>query len=204
MNESLVGTKLGQYELLAPLGQGGMATVYRSIQPMLNRTVAVKVLPLSRIPDPSMPARFRREAQLAASLMHPNIVPIYDFGEWQGYLYIVMALVAGGTLKERAEAQLPVDAAVRLVSQVADALAFAHAQGIYHRDIKPTNVLLERADWAMLVTSGSRGRSATRLASPAHTERLARRPTWRLSSGSAATSTAAPTSTPSASSCTSS
>ena len=150
MNESLVGTKLGQYELLAPLGQGGMATVYRSVQPMLNRTVAVKVLPLSRIPDPSMPARFRREAQLAASLMHPNIVPIYDFGEWQGYLYIVMALVAGGTLKERAEAQLPVDAAVRLVSQVADALAFAHAQGIYHRDIKPTNVLLERADWAML------------------------------------------------------
>ena len=150
MNESLVGTKLGQYELHAALGQGGMATVYRAVQPTLNRSVAVKVLPLSRLPDPSMPARFRREAQLAASLLHPNIVPVYDFGEWEGYLYIVMALVAGGTLKDRADAQLPVEAVVRLVGQVADALAFAHAQGIYHRDIKPTNVLLERADWAML------------------------------------------------------
>ena len=150
MNESLVGMKLGPYELLAPLGRGGMATVYRAVQPTLDRAVAVKVLPLASIPDPSMPARFRREAQLAASLLHPNIVPVYDFGEWEGHLYIVMALVAGGTLKDRADAQLPVEAVVRLVGQVTDALAFAHAQGIYHRDVKPTNVLLERADWAML------------------------------------------------------
>jgi serine/threonine-protein kinase len=150
MNDSLVGTTLGQYELVAPLGQGGMASVYRGFQPSLNRSVAVKVLPLARIPDPTLPARFRREALMAASLLHPNVVPVYDFGEWEGHLYIVMALVAGGTLKERATAPLPVDAAVRLVGQVADALGFAHAQGIFHRDVKPTNVLLERADWAML------------------------------------------------------
>ena len=100
MSESLVGMQLGPYELLAPLGQGGMATVYRARQPALNRTVAVKVLPRSRLPDLTMPARFRREAQLAASLMHPNIVPVYDFGEWEGYLYIVMALVAGGMMPE--------------------------------------------------------------------------------------------------------
>ena len=86
VNELLVGMRLGQFELQAPLGQGGMATVYRGFQPSLNRTVAVKVLPLAQLPDPSLPARFRREAQLAASLMHPNVVPVYDFGEWQGYL----------------------------------------------------------------------------------------------------------------------
>ena len=146
----MVGMTLGQYELHAPLGQGGMATVYRGFQPSLSRTVAVKVLPLTRLPDPTLPARFRREAQLAASLMHPNVVPVYDFGEWQGYLYIVMALVTGGTLKDRMERQLPVEAIVQLVGQVADGLAYAHGQGIFHRDVKPTNVLLASADWAML------------------------------------------------------
>jgi serine/threonine protein kinase len=142
--------RLGQFELQAPLGQGGMATVYRGFQPSLSRTVAVKVLPLNRLPDPSLPARFRREAQLAASLMHPNVVPVYDFGEWQGYLYIVMALVAGGTLKDRMERPLAVESVVKLVGQVADGLAYAHGQGIFHRDVKPTNVLLASADWAML------------------------------------------------------
>jgi tRNA A-37 threonylcarbamoyl transferase component Bud32 len=150
VNESLVGMTLGPYELHAPLGQGGMATVYRGFQPSLSRTVAVKVLSLARLPDPMLPARFRREAQLAASLMHPNVVPVYDFGEWQGYLYIVMALVTGGTLKDRMEQRPPVDAIVQLVGQVADGLAYAHGQGIFHRDVKPTNVLLASADWAML------------------------------------------------------
>jgi len=150
VNESLVGMTLGQYELHAPLGQGGMATVYRGLQPSLSRTVAVKVLPLDRLPDPTLPARFRREARLAASLMHPNVVPVYDFGEWQGYLYIVMALITGGTLKDRMERPLPLASVVQLVGQVADALAYAHGQAIFHRDVKPTNVLLASADWAML------------------------------------------------------
>ena len=131
-------------------------------QPSLSRTVAVKVLPLTRLPDRTLPARFRREAQLAASLMHPNIVPVYDFGEWKDYLYIVMALVAGGTLKDRMERPLPVTSIVQLVGQVADGLVYAHGQGIFHRDVKPTNVLLAKAPtgrcWAI---SASRGRSAT-------------------------------------------
>ena len=110
----------------------------------------MKVLPLTHLPGSDAAARFRREAQLAASLMHPNVVLVYDFGEWQGYLYIVMALVAGGTLEARMERPLPVASIVELVSQVADGLAYAHGQGIFHRDVKPTNVLLASADWAML------------------------------------------------------
>ena len=81
--------------------------------------------------------------------MHPNVVLVYDFGEWQGYLYIVMALVAGGA-QDPDGATLPVASIVELVSQVADGLAYAHGQGIFHRDVKPTNVLLASADWAML------------------------------------------------------
>lgn len=154
MIDPLIGQTLGQYQLIAPLGYGGMATVYQGFQPALGRPVAVKILSLSRLPDPTLPARFRREARLAASLMHPNIVPVYDFGEWQGHLYIVMALVPGGTLKDRMDARVPVESVVRLVGQVADALGFAHAQGIFHRDVKPTNILLAAADWAMLSDFG--------------------------------------------------
>ena len=101
MIDPLIGQTLGQYELQDRLGRGGMAAVYRAVQPTLGRAVAVKVLPLAQLPDPTLPERFRREARMAANLMHPNIVPVYDFGEWQGYLFIVMALVAGGTLKDR-------------------------------------------------------------------------------------------------------
>ena len=105
---------------------------------------------------------------MAANLMYPNIVPVYDFGEWQGYLYIVMALIAGGTLKERMQGPMPVEAALRLVGQVADALGYAHGQGIFHRDVKPTNVLLAPGDWAMLGDFGIARAlgDTTRLTSP--------------------------------------
>jgi hypothetical protein len=105
---------------------------------------------------------------MAANLMHPNIVPVYDFGEWQGYLYIVMALVPGGTLKDRMQGPMPVEAAVRLVGQVADGLGYAHGQGIFHRDVKPTNVLLAAGDWAMLSDFGIARAlgETTRLTSP--------------------------------------
>ena len=121
MRDPLVGARLAQYELEEQLGRGGMGAVYRAVQPSLGRAVAVKVLPLGLLSDATLPARFRREARLAANLMHPNIVPVYDFGEWEDYLYIVMALVAGGTLKDRMGDGLPAQAAVRLVAQVADA-----------------------------------------------------------------------------------
>jgi serine/threonine-protein kinase len=106
---------IGQHELRDRPGRGGWAAVYRALQPSLGRQVAIKVLPLGQLPDPSLPERFRREARMAANLMHPNIVPVYDFGEWQGHLFIVMALIAGGTLKERLGGPMPVEAAVRLV-----------------------------------------------------------------------------------------
>ncbi|MFN8633711.1 MAG: protein kinase [Chloroflexota bacterium] len=150
MIDPLIGQTLGQYQIEEQLGQGGMATVYRGLQPTLGRPVAVKVLPLSRLPDPTLPARFRREARLAANLLHPNIVPVYDFGEWQGHLYIVMALLSGGTLKDRMDGRMPLAATVLLIGQVAEALGYAHGQGIFHRDVKPTNVLLAASDWAML------------------------------------------------------
>jgi len=124
MRDPLIGSTLGQYELHEPLGTGGMATVYRGVQPSLGRGVAVKILSLRRLPDPTLPARFRRETRLAASLMHPNIVPVYDFGEWGDYLYIVMALVNGGTLKECMDFPVPLEVSVRLVGQIADALTY--------------------------------------------------------------------------------
>src|SRR4051812_36959434 len=148
--DPLIGQRFGQYQLQDRIGRGGMAVVYRALQPGLGRSVAVKVLSLAQIPDPTLPERFRREARLAANLMHPNIVPVYDFGEWHGYMYIVMGLIAGGTLKDRMHGPIPVEPAVRLVSQVADALGYAHGQGVFHRDVKPTNVLFGAGDWAML------------------------------------------------------
>lgn len=150
MRDVLVDTTLGQYELQEQLGQGGTAIVYRAFQPSLRRAVAVKVLPLAVRADPTLPTRFRREARLAANLLHPNIVPVYDFGQWANCLYIVMPLITGGTLKARVDAALPLEATIRLVGQVADALAHAHNQGVYHRDVKPANVLLAARDWAML------------------------------------------------------
>ena len=168
MIDPLVGQTFGQYELQDRLGRGGMAAVYRALQPSLGRQVAVKVLPLAQLPDPTLPERFRREARMAANLMHPSIVPVYDFGEWQGCLYIVMALIAGGTLKERIDGPMPIEVVVRLVGQVADALWYAHGQGIFHRDVKPTNVLLAAGDWAMLSDFGIARAlgETTRLTSP--------------------------------------
>jgi serine/threonine protein kinase len=150
MRDPLIGTTLGVYELRERLGQGGMAAVYRGFHPGLARAVAVKVLALNRMADPSLPARFRREARLAASLDHRHIVPIHDFGEADGYLYIVMALVGGGTLKDRLRTPLPLDESVRLTGQIADALSYAHSRGVYHRDVKPANILIETADRALL------------------------------------------------------
>lgn len=154
MIDPLAGQTFGQYELQEPLGRGGMASVYRALQPSLGRSVAVKVLSLSQLPDPTLPERFRREARMAANLLHPNIVPVYDFGEWNGHLFIVMALLSGGTLRERMHGPMPMQLAIRLVNQVADALGYAHGQGIFHRDVKPTNLLLASGDWTMLSDFG--------------------------------------------------
>jgi hypothetical protein len=152
--DPLIGQSLGQYQIVELIGQGGMATVYRALQPALGRSVAVKVLPPVLAADETFVARFRREAMVVAGLAHPNILPVYDFGAFNGYLAIVMMYVLGGTLRARLGEPMPVSTVVRIVGQVADALSYAHERGIVHRDVKPTNILMARPDWALLADFG--------------------------------------------------
>ncbi len=132
-----------RYRLERELGQGGMATVYLAEDLRHHRKVAVKVL-RPELAATLGPERFLREIELAARLQHPHILPLHDSGEAQGFLYYVMPFVDGENLRGRLtrHGELPVHEAVRLLAEVADALSYAHAQGVVHRDIKPDNVLL--------------------------------------------------------------
>ena len=158
--DELPGTTLGNYTILAPLGQGGMARVYRAHQENLDREVAVKVLPPWYAADRNFVERFNLEARLVARLSHPNIVTVHDANEQNGHLYIVMQLVDGGTLRQRLDllhAQgKTMDAleASTIFHQLADALSYAHEQGIIHRDVKPVNVLLDRSGRPILSDFG--------------------------------------------------
>jgi serine/threonine protein kinase len=154
--ESLIDRTLGGYDLTEELGMGGMATVYKAYQPKLERSVAVKVLDPAFITDDSdVLARFRREAKAIAALQHPNILTVYDYGEEEGLAYIVMEYVEGGTLKDRLKGEaFEPQRAIGLSIGVGRALAFAHDQGIIHRDVKPANILLPREDWPLLADFG--------------------------------------------------
>ena len=138
--QDALGTR---YEVQGEVGRGGMATVFRALDRHLGRAIAVKVLhpELKHLLGPD---RFRREIGIAATLQHPNIVPVYESGEGAGLLFYTMALVEGETLRARLEreTQLPVDEALRIVEDVAEALRCAHEHGIVHRDVKPENILL--------------------------------------------------------------
>ena len=137
------GTRLGPYEILSALGAGGMGEVYRAHDAKLHRDVAIKTLLPAVANDPDRLARFSREAQLLASLNHPNIGAIYGFEESGGVRALVMELVEGPTLADRvAEGRVPVDEALPLAKQIAEALEAAHEQGIIHRDLKPANIKL--------------------------------------------------------------
>ena len=158
MTESLydrVVAALGeQYEIDGELGRGGMSVVYRARDRRLNRPVAIKVLPPELAHDPAVRTRFTREAQTAAQLSHSHIVPIYDVGEREGIAWLVMALIAGGNLGALLahEPRQPVEEVRRLLSEVADALAYAHMRGVIHRDIKPDNILLDQHTGRAMVT----------------------------------------------------
>ena len=136
------GTKLGQYEILSPLGEGGMGEVYRARDTHLDRDVAIKVLPEDFADDTERLARFEREAKLLASLNHPNIATIHGFDESGGVRFIAMELVEGQSLHERiaATGRIEVDEALKIARRIALALEAAHEAGVIHRDLKPANV----------------------------------------------------------------
>ena len=154
-----VGT---QYLVDAEIGRGGMAVVYRATDLRLHRKVAIKLLPPELAFNADVRERFLREAQTAAQLSHPNIVPIYTVDEREGLVYFVMALVDGESLAERLarESRLPAESARQILIAVADALAYANAQGVVHRDVKPDNIMLDRVTGRPMVTDFGIARAA--------------------------------------------
>jgi serine/threonine protein kinase len=138
-----IGEKVGPYQVLDIIGQGGMATVYKAFHPGLDRYVALKVLHPALKEDVDFLGRFQREAQLVARLEHPNIVAVYDFNSHNGNPYLVMRMVEGQTLKTRLKTgPLALVQIAQIVKSVGAALEYAHGEGILHRDIKPSNIML--------------------------------------------------------------
>ena len=138
-------SKFGPYEILAPLGAGGMGEVYRARDPRLQREVALKILPRAASDDVERQRRFLQEARAASALNHPNIVVVYDVGTEEGVPYIVSELVDGDSLrKEIQRGPLQLKRLLDVAVQIADGLAAAHDAGIVHRDVKPENIMLTR------------------------------------------------------------
>jgi serine/threonine protein kinase len=157
------GTPFGRYRLIDLLGRGGMGEVWRAFDPSMDRVVALKLLPANFADDPVFQERFRREAKAAAGLDEPHVVPIYEFGEIEGRLYVTMRLIKGRDLQTvLAEGPLAPERAVRIIEQVAQALHAAHKIGLVHRDIKPSNILLDDNDFAYLIDFGIARRGADR------------------------------------------
>src|SRR5215468_5390600 len=145
------GTHLGPYEIVQPIGAGGMGQVYKARDTRLNRTVAIKVLSPEFASRPDWKQRFEREAQTIASLNHPHICTLHDVGQQDGIDYLVMEFLEGQTLAQRLErGALPLDEALKIAIEIADALDKAHRQGIVHRDLKPSNVMLTKSGAKLL------------------------------------------------------
>ncbi len=154
---NFTGQDIGRYRIIEPLGQGGMATVYRAYDTHLECEVAVKFIRMERLsPEEEQKAlkRFEREAKEIARLTHPNIVKVTDYGEYNGAPYLVMPYLPGGTLKQLAGSPVPYDRAARLLAPVARALEAAHQKNLIHRDIKPANILLTEGGQPMISDFG--------------------------------------------------
>jgi len=163
------GTKLGPYEILTPIGAGGMGEVYKARDTRLDRTVAVKVLPTALSSSEEIRQRFEREAKTISQLSHAHICALYDVGREGDVEYLVMEYLEGETLAARlARGPLPLEQTIRFGTQMADALEKAHRQGIVHRDLKPGNVMLTRSG-AKLLDFGLAKSVATASSSPAAT-----------------------------------
>lgn len=155
MADELIGTIVGGYEILKQIGQGGMATVYLAEQKSMNRKVALKMLPQQFLNDDTYLQRFEQEVQIVSKLEHRNIVPVYDYGEYDSRPYIVMRYMAGGTLDDIIHnGPLDPGGILRIVQQVAPALDYAHSKSVLHRDLKPSNVLLDDDGGAYLTDFG--------------------------------------------------
>src|SRR5262245_49340406 len=142
---------LGSYRLHERIGKGGMGEVYRAEHPKIGREAAVKVLPANLASEEDFLKRFEREASSAASLSHPNILPVWEYGEQDGAPYLVMPYIRSGTLKNRLEAgTVPTSQVAKYLTDVADALDYAHRKGIIHRDVKPANILIDEDERAYL------------------------------------------------------
>src|SRR6202521_4940314 len=139
------GTRLGPYEIVAPLGAGGMGEVYRARDTRLDRTVAIKILPTHLSDSPDAKQRFDREARAISSLSHPNICHLYDVGSQDGIQYLVIEYLEGETLASRLErGPFPSEQALRVAIEICDALEKAHRHGVVHRDLKPGNIMLTK------------------------------------------------------------
>ena len=140
----LVGKELGLYRILAFAGAGGMSTVFKAYHSALEREVAIKVLPEQISADEELSRRFQQEVRVIARLEHAHILPVHDYGHDQGRLYLVMRYIEAGTLKERlSQGRMEMGEISRMIHQVGSALAYAHDQGVVHRDVKPSNVLID-------------------------------------------------------------
>src|SRR5688572_13225993 len=149
------GQTLGPYEIVAPIGAGGMGEVYRAVDPRLGREIALKLLPPETAADPERLARFRREARAAAALNHPNVVTVYSVEESGGVHFLTMELVDGQPLQDLIPSGgLPVSRVIHLAIAIADAVAAAHAKGLVHRDLKPANIMLTRDERVKVLDFG--------------------------------------------------
>ena len=146
---------IDRYQVEGEIGRGGMATVFKAYDPRFERYVAIKVLPREFMHDPEFRARFNREAKTIATLEHPAIVPVYDYGEDDGLLYLVMRFMPGGSLSDKLEnGPISIEESAEILQRLGSALDRAHSQGIIHRDLKPGNVLFDQYDDAFLADFG--------------------------------------------------
>jgi eukaryotic-like serine/threonine-protein kinase len=174
------GSRLGPYEIQSPIGAGGMGEVYKARDTRLDRSVAIKVLPPEVSTDPDRRARFEREAKTIAGLSHPHICTLYDVGEHDSSTFLVMEHLQGQTLADRlAKGPLPLEQALTVATEIADALSAAHRQGVIHRDLKPGNVMLTKAGaklldfgLAKLTAHGEHAAAASLASAPTQTRPL--------------------------------
>ncbi|MBZ0298350.1 MAG: serine/threonine protein kinase, partial [Anaerolineae bacterium] len=153
--EDLSGTQISGYEILNVIGQGGMATVYRARQVSMQRIVALKVLPRQLMQDDTYMQRFHREVEIVSRLEHRNIVPVHDYGEFEGQPYIVMRYMPAGSVDDLLNrGALEFELALKIIEQIAPALDYAHVKGVLHRDLKPSNILMDDNGDAYLTDFG--------------------------------------------------